>query len=501
MLIYLGHSGESETDENPWEFDTVRGRSFDASGLGTPQATSSEDQASATVKQQSSKLPTSLRHLFDTDVTSAPDPFRIPGFNAASKDVASSLPGSPVVPSSHATPVMRDRAARRALRVENSLEDGPNLSTATFAFPPRTITRATKSKAGVDLSPSDDQANSASPYPWHADKPSTLLSSSPAETMGTGSNTPVPAFVASKLPGRRELRLDSSDPDLESSPQGSGPEMKLLTTANEDGPSADARLAPALSRRSPASRNRTQSTAQVLPPTPVHEQNPPLPSDFHFPQHSASSDPNQSASSGPGFRPRARMSPTRANAPKTQLSLHSPAHSLDARISSGYPLRPSPPTLVPPALGRSRSATPADDAYQETHAGPHPGGLKSQQRPSLHRLASLPVIETPPTVPSTKPISKSARGRSGNSAGGVGDLSGIPDLKDVLKASLPRSHFFTLTNTVLSLPHLPLNINSGCPIYYLPPRRHCIRTSNPSRLPQVTLTPLSYLQASLIRQA
>jgi len=84
--LRLASPGESETDENPWEFDTVRGRSFDASGLGTPQVTLSEDQASATVKQQSSKLPTSLRHLFDADVTTAPDPFRIPGFSAASKD-------------------------------------------------------------------------------------------------------------------------------------------------------------------------------------------------------------------------------------------------------------------------------------------------------------------------------------------------------------------------------------------------------------------------------
>jgi hypothetical protein len=461
----------------------VRGRSFDASGLGTPQVTLSEDQASATVKQQSSKLPTSLRHLFDADVTTVSDPFRIPGFSAASKDAASSLPGSPVVPPSPATPFTRDRAIRRPLRVENSFEDGPNLSTTTFAFPPRTITRATKAKVGVGLSPPDDQINSAAPYPGHPDKPSTLPSSSPSETTVTGSNTPVPVFVPSKFPGRRDLRLDSSEPDFETSLQGSGPEVNLLTTANDDGLSADARLVPALSRRSPASRNRSQSTAQG-PATPVQEQNLPLPSDFHFPQHSSSSDPNQSVSSGTGFRPRARMSPTRTDGSKTQPSLHSPAHSLDARISSGYPLRPSPPSFVPLALGRSRSATPADDAYQDTHA--LPGGLKSQQRPSLHRLASLPVIETPPTAPSMKPISKTVRGRSGNSAGGVGDLSGIPDLKDVLKVSLPRALFGTLTNIVLSLQPLPLNTNSEWPTYYLLLQQLCIRTSNPSRLLQVT---------------
>lgn len=435
----------------------MRGRSFDASGLGTPQDTLSEDQPSATIKQQSSKLPTSLRHLFNVDVTSAPDPFRIPGFSAASKDAVSSIPGSPVAPPSPAIPVVRDRAARRALRVENSLEDGPNLSTATFAFPPRTITRSTRAKVGAGSSPPDDQINSTSPNLAHADK---LPGSSPAETTVTGGNTPVPVFVPSKLSGRRDVRLDPGDPDSEISSQGSGLEAKL-TTFNDDGLTMDARLVPALSRRSPASRNRSQSTAQGLPPTPVLEQNPPLPSDFHFPQHSLPSDPNQSTTFGPGSRPHARMSPTRTHTSNTQVSLHNPAHSLDARISTGYHMRPSPPSFAPPVLGRSRSATPADDITQDSHSGPSPSVLKPQQRPSLHRLASLTVIEAPSGASSTKTTPKSMRGRSGNSAGGVGDLSGIPDLRDVLKVNLPCSVFFTLTNYVLSLPHLPRNINSG----------------------------------------
>jgi hypothetical protein len=458
----------------------VRGRSFDTSGLGT-QDTLSEDQAS-TIKQQPSKLPTSLRHLFDVDITSAPDPFRIPGFSVASKDTVSSIPGSPVAPHSPAIPVVRDRAARRALRVENSLEDGPNLSTATFAFPPRTITRATKPKVGAGSSPSDDQINSTSPNPVHVDK---LPGSSPTETTVTGGDTPVPVFVPLKLSGRRDVRLDPADSDSEISSQGPGLEAKL-TTFNDDGPAADARLVPALSRRTPASRNRSQSTAQGLPPTPVLEQNPPLPSDFHFPQHSSPSDPNPSTPVGPGSRPRVHVSPTRSNTSNTQVSLHNPAHSLDARISTGYHMRPSPPSFSPPALGRSRSATPADDIIQDSHAGSSSSGLKSQQRPSLHRLASLTVIEAASGSSPMKATPKSMRGRSGNSAGGVSDLSGIPDLKDVLKVDFPRSVFFTLTNSVLSLPHLPRNINSGWPTYCPLPQPRCIQTSNPSRLPQVT---------------
>lgn len=327
----------------------------------------------------------------------------------------------------------RDRAARRALRIENSPEDALNLSTATFAFPPRAISNATKAKVGSSLSPPDDQVNSASPYHGHADKPFAVPSSSLHETSVVGSNIPVPAPVPSRILGRRDLRLDPGDPDSEIPFQGSGHEVNFLATSNDDGPSADARLLPALSRRSPSSRNRSQSTAQGPPSTSSLEQNPQLPSDFHFPPYSSSSDPNQLVSSIPEFRHRARISPTRAGA---QIFLHNPTQSLDARISAGSPRRPSPPSLAPPILARSLSATPADDAPHDSHAGPFPSGVKPQRRPSLHRLASLTVVEMPPTAPPTRPWSKFGRGRSGNSAGGVGDLSGIPDLKDVLKVNL-----------------------------------------------------------------
>jgi hypothetical protein len=446
--------------------------------------TSSEDQASTTVRPPQSKLPTSLRHLFDSDVGSAPDPFRIPGFSATGKDAVSGVPGSPAPPHSPATPlpVARDRAARRALRIENSSpEDALNLSTATFAFPSRTTPKATKAKVGSNLPPPDDQVNSASPYPGHVDKPFTVPSFSLSETPGIGSS-PVPVPVSSRL-GRHDLRLDSGDPDLEAPSQGSGHEVTFLATPNDDGSPADARLSPALSRRSPSSRSRSQSTTQGPPSTAGLDQNPPLPSDFHFPPYSSSSDPSQLVSSSPEVRHRARMSPTRAG---THISLHNSAQSLDARIPADSPRRLSPPSLVPPILARSHSATPADDAPHDIHAGPFSGGVKPQRRPSLHRLASLTVIETPPTTPPTRPWSKFGRGRSGNSAGGVGDLSGIPDLKDVLKVNLSHTLRITLTETILSLQHSPQNTNLGCPTYYLPLRQPCIQISNLSHLPQVT---------------
>ncbi len=277
--------------------------------------------------------------------------------------------------------------------------------------------------------------------------------------------------------------MDLGNPDLEIPSQGQGHEATLPTTANDDGPSADARLLPALSRRSPSSRSRSQSTTQGSPSTLGLDQNPPSPSDFQFPSYSSPSDPNQLSSSGPEVRHRARMSPTRAAA---QMSLHNSAQSLDARISTDSPRRSSPPSLAPPTLARSRSETPADDSPHDIHAGPFSSGVKPQRRPSLHRLASLTVIETPPTAPPTRPWSKFGRGRSGNSAGGVSDLSGIPDLKDVLKVNLSHILRITLTDTIVSLQHSPQNTNLGCPTYYLPLLQPFIRISNLSRMPQVT---------------
>jgi protein-serine/threonine kinase len=423
-------SEELEFDENPWEFDTVRGMSFDLSGSGSPQA-ANEDQSLATVRPQPSKLPTSLRHLFDSDIASVPDPFRIPGFNSSNKEAASAIPNSQLPPPSPVVPppppppsVPRDRTARRALRIDSSFEDSPNLSTATFAFPPRTISRGTKAKAITGPPPSEGQGNSS--HPGHVERPSTAPASPSSETMtfrnGTStSNTVVPKFV-----GRRDPRLDTSEPDLGSVFHRPGHETNLPTISKDGGPLADARSA--ATSRNPASQKRSQSTTRVPPSRPSLEQNSPLPPEFQFPGHISSSDHEHSSFSSSVLRARARESPTRAGASETPLSLHSSTHSLDGQIPTSLPRRPSPPSLAPPVLGRSRSATPADDRTPDAHTGPFPGGHRPQQRPSLYRLASE-------TAPQTKTPSKPVRGRSGNSAGGVGDLSGIPGLKDVLKVN------------------------------------------------------------------
>ncbi|KAF8274408.1 hypothetical protein EI94DRAFT_1713360 [Lactarius quietus] len=442
------------------------------SGSGFQAA--NEDRSLATVRPQPSKLPTSLRHLFDSDIASVPDPFRIPGFNSSTKEVATTIPSlqlpppSPVVSPPPPPPpsVPRDRTARRALRIDSSFEDSPNLSTAAFAFP---ISRGTKARAVNGFSPSESQGNPSSSHPVHPKRPSTAPASPSYEAIAFKNGTSTSTPVVSKILGRRDPRLDQSDPDLEIVSHRHGHETNLPAISKDDGPLVDGRSA-ATSRRNPVFRKRSQSTTQGSPSHPSIEQNSPLPPDFQFPGYISSSD-EHSAFSSSVLRARARVSPTRVGASETPVSLHSSTHSLDAASS---PRRPSPPGLAPPVLGRSRSATPADDRPPDTHAGPLHGGNRPQRRPSLHRLASLAVMET---APQTKTPSKPVRGRSGNSAGGVGDLSGIPGLKDVLKApALTSEHQLGMTDL---LPPSPTTLHTNLKSF-MPAPSHLYSSFGPS---------------------
>ncbi|KAI0266876.1 hypothetical protein BC834DRAFT_118442 [Gloeopeniophorella convolvens] len=217
--------------------------------------------------------------------------------------------------------------------------------------------------------------------------------------MVSGSSTPTPLFVTPKLSAPRDIRLDQGSPSPEYPPQGPSQDTNFLSTNKSDTLLTDLGQAPAISRRGPAFRNRSQGSAQGLSTRSGLERGNVSASDFQFPEYPPpDSDPSMSSHSG--LRAHSRTSPTRA---------------------------------IPPVLGRSRSATPADEPPHELYVGPPTGGPKSQRRPSLHRLASLAVMETTPIAPPVKPFAKASRDRSGGSAGGIGDLSSLPGLKDVLK--------------------------------------------------------------------
>ncbi|TFY71105.1 hypothetical protein EVG20_g1888 [Dentipellis fragilis] len=130
-------TGNDPDSEDPWEFETVRGLSSEKPSLN--------DASTIRAGPPSSKLPPSLRHIFDVDGSSTPDPFRIaPAVpNTFDATIVSPLPSLPpstprAIPASPSPSMARERrAAKRALTVDHGSMDGVPLSSATFSFPPK----------------------------------------------------------------------------------------------------------------------------------------------------------------------------------------------------------------------------------------------------------------------------------------------------------------------------------------------------------------------------
>src|SRR5882762_7375023 len=70
---------EAGLDDNDWEFDTVRGRSDESSTPSLESTGTNIQHSPATIRPLPSKLPSSLRLLFNDDVSSNTEIFRSPG--------------------------------------------------------------------------------------------------------------------------------------------------------------------------------------------------------------------------------------------------------------------------------------------------------------------------------------------------------------------------------------------------------------------------------------
>src|ERR1700691_1565052 len=147
-------------EDNPWEFDTVRGRSF----TDTPSIDydsfldTSADQSSSpsTVRPRApARLPFSLRGIFEDDSSpSEPDLFRPPTLQVPG---LRSTPSPPSSASPSPSP-SRDRAAhKRTLAAENSGDDQQTAKQANFAIPTRTSTPRSKSKLSASVPGSEDE--------------------------------------------------------------------------------------------------------------------------------------------------------------------------------------------------------------------------------------------------------------------------------------------------------------------------------------------------------
>ena len=375
-----------------------------------------------------------------------------------------SLLPPPSVPAARGRNRSRSGAASPSEPEENVL----TAKQPTFQFPPRSATpRTARKPSAVDACHDDDdtiplrdgQPSFGSGIP--SDKHPPLgpgiprdqhpplgagIPRQPPPPLGVGipRHPPLgPGIPSRRSPSRMSSRSSSPQP----SPSLTEPlyqEIEVPTfpgrTTQQDTPppivfSASSPTAP--SPRQTLNRQRSKSSAVDSPGGVLKNMSDwnfpsqtPSPSTFQFPPPGFS-QPDTPPLSAPASRTHNRVSPTHASASTISTvsrTSHQFTHSLDA---SAIPRRYQPPVSLPtpPPVGRSRSAAPFGDPPTPglpTSNGPEAVVQQSiPKKPSMTRLASLPVMETvnAPTRFFARPE------RSGSLDTGPP----VPGLKDVLK--------------------------------------------------------------------
>ena len=450
-------------EDNLWEFDTVRGRLFadppsiDESFLDT----SIEDSPSTIRPRAPTRLPSSLRGLFDDDSSSAeadlfrPPTLQVPGLRNTPSPPSSSSPSpSP----------SRDRGAHKRVIAAEHGDDLQTAKQANFAFPPRTSTPRNKSKLSASVPASEDKDT---PATFVAPKerpppgiPSTAMAMTSSSAVNDGpdrirGNSSYRERSASRgLPNIEIPPPLPPDPNLDLAPTNS---PVTISSFNPDSSSQTSQIS--TSSRPPINRKRSQSSITGLASRTAlanqHDRNLAVPGDFQFPLPSNSESPFPFQTIYPLHSHHNKVSPSHASVSSTSSmspSAHQTTYSLDVS-ASGLASRRLPPAgslPVPPSMHRAHST----NAVSETHASaadskvPGSGTLAVSRRPSVSRQESVAVMEhvqsSFPLAPPSKPFARPVRDRSGSGSSRLSDGNisaqslGLPGLKDVLKVSKLR---------------------------------------------------------------
>ncbi|KZT11062.1 Pkinase-domain-containing protein [Laetiporus sulphureus 93-53] len=428
-------------DENPWEFDTVRGRPSIDSGRTSSEygllATPDDETPSAfpTVRPSAaSKVPPTLRRLFE-DESAASDPFRMPGFGPPHSELQINTP--PLLPPSSQLRVRSRSGVRMPLSADSAGAEPDTAKQSDFVFPPRTSTPRSKSKL-PPLPPNDDEDDRDRLPPLGPGIPIGKRPEGPASS-GLGYT----AQSGRSIPSYREVRSNRGPPDIEipAPPkkssldlaiEGSTPPIVLSSSSPEHPPIPPEK--PNIFRK--RSRSTAAGSSSSVLRSHRTERTPPPSAGFRFPATPGSGGGRLVDSPLPTpeiFRGHNRASPSHASV-STISTMSSGAHqftqSLDARV---LPRRVPSPTQVPtpPLLGRAHSAMAAPEATAESSSA------SVARKPSLNRLASVAVMENvhkalPPLV---RPFARNREARSGSLAESSfhGPSVPLPGLKDVLK--------------------------------------------------------------------
>ncbi|EJF65044.1 Pkinase-domain-containing protein [Dichomitus squalens LYAD-421 SS1] len=448
-------------DDNPWEFDTVRGRSslsLDNFEVDNSLLAMLEDESigeQSTVRPPPTNVPATLRNLFDYGDPPPPEPFRMPTFDSPYDDP---LMTNPSLNLSAALPT-RGRSPSKGLTTpEPTLgEDLRTAKQSSFVFPPRAPTPRSKTPGAEQ---DEGELPPTSPIERKRDRlpplgPGIPRMLAPISTLSDNDSKP-PALSSNKsAPTYREIRSNRGVPDIEipgpspiEASVDSPPPIVLSTSSPER--TTPSRPAPNRKRsQSSAPGLASPSTSGITSATP-RERNLVTP-DFRFPplSPSLSADRNNTAPSPvPTFRlPHGhnRRSPTHSSVStististvSTTSSVHQTSQSLDASILPKRLASPGGSLPMPPPIMRARSATATTEASPFSAAQSLIMSPKGpSRRPSLHRLGSASVLDMP-----TRPFAK-GQDRSGSPVeSSFSTSSGIPlpGLRDVLK--IPTINF------------------------------------------------------------
>ncbi|KAJ7680224.1 Pkinase-domain-containing protein, partial [Mycena polygramma] len=398
-------------DENPWEFDTVRGSAFLYQDMEMPDNSENDSfQTHATIRPPAAPLPSSLLRLFEDEAATPQDSFRVPPFHIPSQRNTPSPPNP--LQTSAASPGRERLGVKRGLAADNGGDD-LTAKQSTFAFPPRAGGRSRSNLA-------------------------TSVPNSDEENPDAADGAEEPSFTG----GARNSYRNRGPPHIEipSSSQAEHLSFDLASPIHTPATVSSSSPNISTSSRPPMNRKRSQSSAEG--PTPVvgplsakRDVDLASPAAFQFPPTQKILSP-----SIPAVLPlqlqksHSRTSPTHSSTSTLPVSpnAHQATYSLDTTAGTRRLAAPSP--RLAPSMTRTRSATALPEA--------------AHSKPNTTRQANA-VADHTPLVPPIKPFARSGRERSGSDSSNTGYTPGLgtPGLKDVLKIpSLTSEHHLGISD-------------------------------------------------------
>ncbi|KAJ7188372.1 Pkinase-domain-containing protein [Mycena filopes] len=406
----LRQLGVNVEDENPWEFDTVRGNSFFYQDLEVPGLSGNDSsQTQATIRPPAAPLPSSLRALFADEAAPAQDSFRVPQFHIPSQR---NTPSPPI--SQPASAVSPGRIGLKRGTTADSIGDDLTAKQSTFAFPPRGVGRS-RSNLATSVPNSDEESPDLLP---------------PPADIGVEEQTSNSTRNSYRTRGPPNIEIPSSSQAEHLSFDLASPThiQASVSTSSPNIPSS----------RPSMNRKRSQSSAEGLTPVLAARRDLDLasPAAFQFPPTQKILSP-----SIPSILPlqlqksHNRTSPTHSSTSTIPVSpgAHQTTYSLDTTAAARRLPAPSPRAVT--NMTRTRSATALPEA--------------AVVKPNTSIRSANMLADNPPLVPPVKPFARSGRERSGSDSSNTSYTPGLgtPGLKDVLKIpSLTSEHHLGISD-------------------------------------------------------